>query len=102
MDKHIRAAIFRGDKAEPLGCIEKLDGTCGHDDFLSIGIEVRRLAERQTPRLSKLRGESAKRQRAELTKQATSISPTYRQIVFGARRDPDAQKSLGMHRITRA
>jgi hypothetical protein len=45
---------------------------------------------------------SAERQGAELTKQATSILSIYGQIVFSARRDPDAQKSPRIHQDTRA
>jgi hypothetical protein len=56
VDEHVGLPIAQFDEAEAFGGIEELDGSRVHDDFLSIGIEFRRLAKRQTPYFSKLRG----------------------------------------------
>ena len=54
MDEHVRLSAALLDEAKSLGGIEELYDSSIHDDFLSIDIEVRRLATRQTPYFSKL------------------------------------------------
>jgi len=54
VNENVRLAVALLDKAKAFGCVKELHCSRGHYDFLSIDIDNRRLAVRQTLQISKL------------------------------------------------